>query len=72
MPTGLLVRSADEMARAAIDLLGDSERRLSLARAGRAVWQERFTLAKFHDGLLRLVARLQRQPLLAVVTNDTA
>jgi glycosyltransferase involved in cell wall biosynthesis len=72
METGLLVPSADEMARAAIDLLGDPRRRADMARAGRAAWQERFTLAKFHDRLLRSIARLQRQPLLAVVTNDTA
>ncbi len=67
-----LVRSAGEMARGAIELLGDPERRIALAQAGRAAWQARFTLERFHESLLRLMARHQRQPLPAVVTNDMA
>lgn len=69
--TGVLARTADEMAREAIALLtGDPTRRISMARAARAEWQGRFTRESFHDRLLLLMRRHQRQPLVTVVANE--
>jgi len=71
--TGVLTRSVEEMAREAVALLTDGpERRISMARAARREWEQRFTLAKFHYALLRLIERHQRQPLAAVVTSEIA
>ncbi len=51
--TGVLTRSVEEMAREAVALLsGDPERRLSMAHAARAQWEQRFTIPKFHEALL--------------------
>jgi glycosyltransferase involved in cell wall biosynthesis len=70
--TGVLTRSADEMAREAIALLsGDPARRISMARSGHTDWQQRFTVESFHDRLLFLMRRHQRQPLVTVVANET-
>jgi glycosyltransferase involved in cell wall biosynthesis len=53
--SGVLARSADEMARAAVALLtGDPDRRFSIARAGRAAWERRFTIEKFQQWLLQI------------------
>ena len=71
--TGILTRSAEEMAREAVALLaGDPERRIAMARAARAEWERRFTREKFHDCLLRLIERHHRQPLAAAVANEIA
>ncbi|HUB82340.1 MAG TPA: glycosyltransferase family 4 protein [Bryobacteraceae bacterium] len=52
--TGMLVRSAEEMARLAVSLLtSDRERLFSMAAAARRAWEQRFTLAKFQQSVLQ-------------------
>jgi glycosyltransferase involved in cell wall biosynthesis len=66
--TGVLTRSVEEMASAAVALLAHTDNRM--AQAARSAWQSRFTIEKFHDRLLRLLERHQRQPLASVVANE--
>jgi len=52
--TGLLARSAEEMARQAVEALtGDPQRLRSMAGAARSAWESRFTQERFHEQLLR-------------------
>jgi glycosyltransferase involved in cell wall biosynthesis len=54
--TGVLTRSAEEMAREAVALLrGGPERRISMARAARAEWQRQFTQERFHERLIAVM-----------------
>lgn len=53
--TGLLVRSVEEMAGAAVALLSDRERGDSMARAARAAWERRFTKEKFQEQILGIM-----------------
>jgi glycosyltransferase involved in cell wall biosynthesis len=54
--TGLLAQNAEEMAQLAIVLLtGDPRRLISIVRAARAAWQQRFTQEHYHDQLLRTI-----------------
>ena len=59
--TGLLVptRDLDALARAVIDLLGDTERRRAMGEAGRARFEERFSFPQFVRRLGRVVAPVQ-------------
>jgi glycosyltransferase involved in cell wall biosynthesis len=51
--TGALTRSVEEMARESISLLaGDPQRRISMAQAAHASWEQRFTSERFHQLLL--------------------
>jgi glycosyltransferase involved in cell wall biosynthesis len=50
--TGRLVRSVEEMARAAIELLGDPSRRQSMSAAARECWEHRFTLERFRAEMI--------------------
>ncbi|HKE29832.1 MAG TPA: glycosyltransferase family 4 protein [Bryobacteraceae bacterium] len=59
--TGLLVKDASEMATAALGLLREAVRRDAVAAAAREVWQNRFTLEKWQNSVLDLLA-----------TNETA
>jgi len=60
--TGVLTRSVEEMARAAVALLaGDPQRRLSMARAARTEWERRFTREKFHEQLLAAMEEWARR-----------
>jgi glycosyltransferase involved in cell wall biosynthesis len=56
--TGLLVptRDLDALARAVIDLLGDSERRKAMGEAGRARFEEKFGFPRFVERLGEIVA----------------
>jgi glycosyltransferase involved in cell wall biosynthesis len=64
--TGLLAESAEEMAQLAVVLLtGDPRRMISIARAARTAWQQRFTQEYYHDQLLRTIESAARQPTLA-------
>jgi len=55
--TGMLVPTGDRdaLARAVIDLLGDTERRRAMGEAGRARFEERFRFEKFVERLARIV-----------------
>lgn len=55
--TGMLVPAGDRdaLARAVIDLLGDSERRKRMGEAGRARFEERFTFDRFVQRLGRIL-----------------
>jgi len=54
--TGLLAKSARDMAEGAIDLLtGDARRLISLAQAARETWSLRFTLERYHRQVLRAI-----------------
>jgi glycosyltransferase involved in cell wall biosynthesis len=44
--TGLLARSVEEMASAAVELLRDDRRRRAMSAAARECWERRFTLAR--------------------------
>jgi spore coat protein SA len=54
--TGLMVRSVEEMAGAAVALLSDRERGDSMARAARAAWERRFTKEKFQEQILEIMS----------------
>ena len=54
--TGLLVSRAEEMARAAVDLLQDAARREAMAAAARESWRRRFTLEAWRNSVLDFVA----------------
>jgi glycosyltransferase involved in cell wall biosynthesis len=49
---GVLVRSTEEMARAAIGLLGDPARRAGIVAAARETWTRRFALERFRREVL--------------------
>jgi glycosyltransferase involved in cell wall biosynthesis len=57
--TGLLVPSADReaLARAVIDLLGDTVRRKTMGEAGRARFEERYTFERFRERIGELMVR---------------
>ena len=56
--TGMLARSVSDMAREAMALLsGDPQRRLSLACAASASWEERFTKGKFHQQVCAFLSK---------------
>ena len=59
--TGLLVptRDLDALARAVIDLLGDTERRKAMGEAGRARFEEKFAFPRFVERLGEIVAPVQ-------------
>jgi glycosyltransferase involved in cell wall biosynthesis len=54
--TGILVDSADEMARESIRLLTTPDTRQAISLAARDTWTRRFTLARFHDELTTFIA----------------
>jgi len=55
--TGMLVPTGDRdaLARAVIDLLGDTERRRAMGEAGRARFEEKFRFEKFVERLRRII-----------------
>jgi glycosyltransferase involved in cell wall biosynthesis len=53
---GLLVNSPDEMARETIALLRDDTRRHDMSDAARTTWSRRFTLDRYRDEMLQLLA----------------
>lgn len=54
--TGLLARSAEDMAELAIVLLtGDPRRLISFSRAARARWQLKYTQEHYHEDILRVI-----------------
>jgi glycosyltransferase involved in cell wall biosynthesis len=56
--TGMLVPAGDRdaIARAVIDLLGDSERRKAMGEAGRQRFEEKFSFPRFVERLGEIVA----------------
>jgi glycosyltransferase involved in cell wall biosynthesis len=62
--TGRLVRSVEEMARAAIDLLADPARRVAMSAAARECWEQRFTLERYRGEMIEALetARRRRAP----------
>jgi glycosyltransferase involved in cell wall biosynthesis len=54
--TGVLVRSVEAMAREAVALLSNRERRDSMARAARNAWERRFTKEKFQEQILEIMS----------------
>jgi glycosyltransferase involved in cell wall biosynthesis len=54
--TGVQVRSVEAMAREAVALLSDGERRDSMARAARDAWERRFTKEKFQEQILGIMS----------------
>jgi len=56
--TGMLVPTGDRdaLARAVIDLLGDSERRKAMGEAGRARYEEKFSFPRFVQRIVEIVA----------------
>jgi glycosyltransferase involved in cell wall biosynthesis len=59
--TGFLVRSPDEMARAAIGLIRDPGRRRQMSRAARECWRERFTLDRYRNEVAAVLETARRQ-----------
>jgi glycosyltransferase involved in cell wall biosynthesis len=54
--TGMLANTTEEMAQRAIGLLtGDPRRLVSMAHAARESWERRFTLERYHYGILRAI-----------------
>ena len=53
--TGLLVKDAGEMARAAIELLRGCRRRAAITAAARESWRERFTLGAWQNSVLDFI-----------------
>jgi glycosyltransferase involved in cell wall biosynthesis len=60
--TGTLVRTAEEMAEAAVQLIGAPARRAEMASGARASWEARFTLRRFHEQLLERIAGAAAAP----------
>ena len=60
--TGRLVRSADEMALAAIELLGDPARRTAMSAAARQSWEQRFTLERYRAEVIEALETARRRP----------
>ena len=59
--TGLLAKTAEDMARLAIDLLtGDARRLISMAQAARESWARRFTLERYHRQMMRAIQAAAR------------
>lgn len=54
--TGVLVRSVEAMAKEAVALLSDRERRDSMARAARNAWERRFTKEKFQEQIVEIMS----------------
>jgi glycosyltransferase involved in cell wall biosynthesis len=50
--TGLLVRSAQEMAGLAVELLRDPARRAAMARQAKSSWESRFTLERYRHQMI--------------------
>jgi glycosyltransferase involved in cell wall biosynthesis len=59
--TGFLVRSADEMARAAIALIRDPARREEMSGAARECWRRRFTLDRYRAEVAAVLETAQRR-----------
>jgi glycosyltransferase involved in cell wall biosynthesis len=54
--TGLLVHTSEDMAQRAVELLsGDAGRRIAITHAARESWERRFTLERYHQGILRTI-----------------
>jgi glycosyltransferase involved in cell wall biosynthesis len=58
--TGVLVSDAEEMARAAIELLRDGARYASIRAAARESWERNFTIARFREQVLRAIETAAR------------
>jgi len=59
--TGFLVRSPDEMARAAIVLLRDPGRREEMSQAARECWRRRFTLDRYQAEVAAVLETARRR-----------
>jgi len=59
--TGRLVRSVEEMAAAAVELLGDPARRQSMSAAARECWEQRFTLERYRAEMIEALEAARRQ-----------
>ena len=54
--TGLLAHTSEDMAKRAVELIsGDAARRIAIAHAARESWERRFTLERYHQGILRTI-----------------
>ena len=58
---GLLVRSPEEMARATIALLGDSDRRAAMSAVARETWARRFALDRYHAQMIEALEAVHGQ-----------
>jgi glycosyltransferase involved in cell wall biosynthesis len=58
--TGLLARSVEEMASAALALLRDGDRRRTMSAAARECWERRFTLARYRSEVSEALAAAVR------------
>jgi glycosyltransferase involved in cell wall biosynthesis len=58
--TGRLVRSVEEMARAAIELLGDPARQAATSAAARECWERRFTLERYRAEMIQALETINR------------
>jgi glycosyltransferase involved in cell wall biosynthesis len=59
--TGLLARSVEEMASAAVELLRDGGRRRAMSAAARECWEQRFTLARYRREVAEALAGAARR-----------
>jgi glycosyltransferase involved in cell wall biosynthesis len=59
--SGVLVRSVEEMASAALELMRDPARRQAMSAAARACWERRFTLDRYRAAVAAAIERARRQ-----------
>jgi glycosyltransferase involved in cell wall biosynthesis len=60
--SGFLVRSVEEMADAAVQLLADADRRAAMSAMARELWERRFTLERFRREIAAALETVRRRP----------